>query len=203
VISRGRWFRRVLLLAAILVVTTTAALWLLPRLLIKTEVNPLPAGEAIIQVAFDPEECRQVADLYRRGLGRKVVCASSQFSPGEFVADYSRLHLAELGVSANDIEVQHLPLTDCFGEVVPELIGLVQRRGWKTVLFVVYPEDSRAIGGLVPLNFEASGIRAIVTYSQESRNELIDGWWRTHWKAQRVVDAAFETALDRCFSKCR
>jgi hypothetical protein len=203
VICRRLWLRRALLLAVALVFTGIVGFWLLPRLLIKAEINPLPAGDAIIQVAFDPESYVHVRDLYRRGLGRKVVCASSQFSPGEFIADYSRLSLVELGVAANDIEVQHLPLASCLGEVLPELIGLVQKRGWKTVLFVVHPEESRAVGRFVPRAFAASGIRATVTYSEDSRRELVDGWWRTHRKAQRIVAAAFETALDACYSRCR
>jgi hypothetical protein len=178
-------------------------LWLLPRILIKSGIEPLPPGDAIMQIAFDPESARYVAELYKRRLGRKIVCASSQFSPGEYIADYSRLYLVELGVSAADIEVQHLPLTDCFGEALPELVGFVQRQGWKSLLLVVRPEDSRAIGALAPSSFATSGIQTIVTYSRESRDKLVDGWWRTHRKAQRVVGAAFESALDICYSQCR
>jgi hypothetical protein len=200
---RGRWLRPAFLLVAILLTGTTATLWLLPRLLIKAEIDPLPVSDAILQVSFDPESTRYVADLYRRGSSRKVVCASSQFSPGEYIADYARLDLVELGVAAGDIEVLHLPLTDCFGEVLPEVAGFVQRRGWKSVLLVVHPEDSRAVSGLAPTNFGQSGMRAIVTYSRESRNKLVDGWWRTHWKAQRIVGSAFGSLLDLFYVKCR
>jgi len=184
-------------------VVTFASLWALPRLLIASEVTPLPTSDAVFQFAFDSEPARHVVNLYRCGLAKKIVCASSQFSPGEYVADYAALQLANLGVPASDIEVLHLPLHDCFGDVLPELLGFVQKREWKTVLLAVYPEESRAVRRLGAPEFEASRIRAIVTYSPESRDELIDGWWRTHWKAQRVVGAAFGTALDMCYSQCR
>jgi hypothetical protein len=178
-------------------------LWLIPRLLIRTGGEPLPKSDAIVQLAFDPESAEQVLELYKSGLGRKIVSASSQFSPGEYVADYARLNLLASGVAPNDAEVQHLPLTDCFGVALPEIVGLVQRRGWNSVILVVHPEDSRAVNALVRSSFGASAIRAGVTYSQESRNELIDGWWRTHWKAQRVVGAAVSSTLDMCYSECR
>jgi hypothetical protein len=201
--KRGLWFRSVFLFTAVALSGVVAGLWVLPRLLIKNEINPLPMSDAIMQTAFDPESTRYVADLYRRRLSKNVVCASSQFSPGEYIADYSRSYLVELGVAANDIEVQHLPLTDCFGEALPELVGIVQRSGWKSVLIVVPPETSRRIGGLAPAFFKPLGIQAIVTYSRVSRNDLVDGWWRTHRKAQRVVSAAFGTVLDMCYSECR
>jgi hypothetical protein len=203
VTSRGHWLRWVLILLGLGLVVTFTSLWALPRLLIASEANPLPASDAVIQFAFDEEPARHVVNLYRRGLAKKIVCASSQFSPGEYVADYMRLQLLNLGIPASDIEVLHLPLTDCFGEMLPELLAFVQRREWKTVLLAVHAEESRAIRRLGPPAFEGVRVRAIVTYSPESRDELINGWWRTHWKAQRVVGAAFGTALDMCYSQCR
>jgi hypothetical protein len=144
-----------------------------------------------------------VARLYAQGLSRQVICASSQASWELYPADYARAHLIELGVRADDISILHFPITDCGGEVLPLLISRLKDQGAKSVLLVVDPTATRYGQWRTRRRFHEAGINAAITFAPEDRHAMLDRWWRTHWKAQRIVLTIMNSTLDLLYAPCR
>ncbi|HWQ33277.1 MAG TPA: hypothetical protein VNQ79_10495 [Blastocatellia bacterium] len=70
-------------------------------------------------------------------------------------------------------------------------------------LLVVRPPDSRFSRRLMERYFSREGITVNLAYSSNDYAELTDGWWRTHWKAQQMVEAAASTVPDSLCPECR
>ena len=97
----------------------------------------------------------------------------------------------------------HLPLTDCWAEELALLVEHVKAQGWKSVLLVVNPVDSRFGRRLAQRYFGREGIRVAITYSPRDEQELRHEWWRAHWKIQRMTSTAVKSALDLLYPQCR
>jgi hypothetical protein len=158
----------------------------------------------ILHLAIDPRSDSNlyVAELYRQGMASKIICVSSPVAWEAYPADYARRHLIALGVPEEDVSALHVPLTDCAAEVLPHLVEYVKAGGWRSALLVVAPAGSRLGRQVAERYFNRAGIRVSVTYSLRDRQELLDGWWRTYWKAQRIVSAAMGSALDLLYPQC-
>ncbi|HEY7180209.1 MAG TPA: hypothetical protein VIC84_02270 [Blastocatellia bacterium] len=200
--KKRKWARRVLISAGILAAGAVSLFFSLPSLLIA------PASEAksdvILYSAISAHsDDKYVIDLYRRGLGRKIVCVSTQVSRDLYPGDYVRERLISQGVRAEDVVSLRLPLAPCDGAQLPRIVEFVKANGWKSALCVTQPEDSRYSGSLARRFFERGGIALAVSYSPEDREELTRDWRRTHWKTQRMVGEALTIALDRFYSECR
>jgi hypothetical protein len=200
--KKRRWARRILVSLVLLAAGAVSLFFSLPSLLIA------PASEAKSDVilycaASSRSDDKYVIDLYRRGLGRKIVCVSTQVSRELYPGDYVRESLISQGVPAEDVVSLRLPLAPCGGAILPRIVEFVKANGWKSALYVTYPEDSRYSGSLARRFFEREGIALAVSYSPEDRNELTRSWSRTHWKAQRIFAEAMTITLDRFYSECR
>jgi len=204
---KKRWGKRWALLALIslglLAVGCAALFFALPALLIA----PASAekSDVILYGAISKHSAadKYVIDLYRRGVARKIVCVSSQVSWELYPGDYVRESLVSQGVNAEDVVSLRLPLVSCDGAQAPRIVEFVKAHGWKSVLYVTHPEDSRYTENLARRFFEREGVALSVSYSPEDREELTRNWWRTHWKTQRMVLEALNIALDRFYSECR
>jgi hypothetical protein len=97
----------------------------------------------------------------------------------------------------------HLPLADCQAEHLALLVEHVRKQGGQSALLVVQPAGSRFTARLARKYFERAGMTAYVTYSPGARSELLESWWRTHWKAQKIIWKTCETALDLLYAQCR
>jgi hypothetical protein len=200
--KKRRWARSVLISLILVAVGAVSLFFSLPSLLIA------PASEAksdvILYCAISSHsDDKYVIDLYRRGLGRKIVCVSSQVSRELYPSDYMRESLISQGASAEDVISLRLPLSPCGGVALTKIADFVKANGWKSALYVTYPEDSRYLGHLAHKFFEREGVSVAVSYPPEDREELTRDWRRTHWKAQRMVAEAMTITLDRFYSQCR
>jgi hypothetical protein len=201
--QRRRWARRALISLSLLTAGCVALFFALPALLIApASVAP---SDVILHGAISKhsEADKYLIDLYRRGVARKIVCISSQVSRELYPSDYVRESLISQGVNAEDVISLRLPIAPCGGADLTRIVEFVKAHGWKSVLYVTYPEDSRYADNLARRYFEREGIAFSVSYSPEGREELTRGWWRTHWKTQRMVGEAMTIALDRFYSECR
>jgi hypothetical protein len=201
--QKKRWPRRALISIGLLSAVCAAIFFTLPVLLIA------PAGEAKSDVMLCDAISKHsmadkyVIDLYRRGVARKIVCAGSQISHELYPSDYMRESLISQGVPAEDVISLRLPSAPCAAPNLTRIVEFVKANGWKSVLYVTFPEDSRHSGSLARRHFEREGVNFCVSYSPEDRNELTQGWWRTHWKTQRIVGETMSIVLDRFYSECR
>jgi len=198
----GRW-RKWLIVAAALGGLALAGLWALPRALIGASA-PAPA-DVLLHLAIDTRLSAEgyVAELYHRGLARKVVCVSSQVSWDVYPADYACRHLTALGVAPEDVSALHLPLADCQAESLARLAAHVKAAGWKSALLVVHPAGSRFSARLARRYFERAGLTAHVAHSPRDGEELVSRWWRTHWKTQQIIGNTVGTVLDLLYEECR
>jgi hypothetical protein len=200
---RRRWARRVLISLSLLAAGCVALFFALPVLLIApASVAP---SDVILHggISNHSEADKYVIDLYRRGVARKILCFGSQVSRELYPSDYMRESLISQGVNAEDVISLRLQIAPCAGADLTRIVEFVKAHGWKSVLYVTCPEDSRYADNLVRRFFEREGIAFSVTYSPEDREELTRSWWRTHWKTQRMVGEAMTIALDRFYSECR
>jgi hypothetical protein len=200
--KKRRWARRVLISAGLLAAGAASLFFYLPSLLIA------PASEAksdvILYCAISSHsDDKYIIDLYRRGLGRKIVCVSSQVSRELYPSDYMRESLISQGLPAEDVISLRLPSAPCDEVALTKIADLVKANGWKSALYIANPEESRYLGALARKFFEREGVSVAVSYSPEDRNELTRDWLRTHWKTQRMVGEAMTIALDRFYSECR
>jgi hypothetical protein len=201
--QRRRWARHALISLGLLAVVCAAIFFTLPALLIA------PASEAKSDVMLydaiskHSTADKYVIDLYRRGVTRKIVCVGSQISHELYPSDYMRESLISQGLPAEDVISLRAPIAPCDGMYLAKLVEFVKSNGWRSALYVTYPEDSRYSGALARKYFEREGVTLTVSYSPEDRNELTRGWWRTHWKTQRIVGETMIIVLDRFYSECR
>jgi hypothetical protein len=180
-----------------------ALFFTLPKLLI-APVKVMPS-DVILHTAIDPHSKADdyVMSLYRQGIGSKIVCISSQITWEVYPADYAREHLISLGARAEDVMSLHMPLAPCSALNVPIIVEFVKSRGWKRVLLIGPPEDSRYAARLAGKFFEREGIALAVSYAPEDGEEVTRAWWRTHWKVQRFTSEVMNIALDVFYSECR
>ena len=199
---RKRVLRRALIALATMIVLLVGIFLSLPLLFAPSEVAP---ADVIMHLAIDARlhGDEYVARLYAEGVSRQVICASSQASWEVYPADYGRAHLVELGVRADDISVLHLPIMDCGAELLPLLISRLKDQGAKSVLLVVDPTVTRFGQWRTRGRFHEAGINAAITFAAEDREAMLNRWWRTHWKAQRIVLTLMNSTLDLLYAPCR
>lgn len=200
---RRKWALRVLISLGILAAVCVGLFFALPTLLIAPA--SMAQSDCILHGAISKHSAadKYVVDLYRRGVARKIVCVSSQFSRELYPGDYVRESLISQGVPAEDVISLRLPIAPCGGAYLPRMVEFVKANGWKSALYVTHPEDSRYSDNLARRFFEREGVALAVSYSPEDREELTRNWWRTHWKTQRMVASAMMITLDRFYSECR
>jgi hypothetical protein len=162
-------------------------------------------ADAILHLAIDSRSHgdEYVTKLYRDGLAKTIVCATSQVSWEVYLADFAREHLVQLGIPAADVSVMHLPILECGAEYRPLFVSYLKERGWRRVIFVVNPTLTRLGRWRTESYFRDAGIEATFTFVPEDRAEMLDAWWRTHWKAQYVVLALMNSSLDLLYARCR
>jgi hypothetical protein len=199
----ARWLRRLFILAGALLAAGTAIFFALPAVLIVP--SDTPKADVIVNYAIDPHSHADayVAWLYRDGVARKVVTASTQVSHETFPGDFVRDHLIELGVRREDADSLHLPIVECRAAVLGELAKYLKSRGWQSVLLICQPEDSRNTARLARRIFAQEGLSVAVGYAPQDFEEIRADWWKTHWKVQRFVDEAMNVSLDTFYSECR
>jgi hypothetical protein len=201
--GRGWKLRRWLIAAAALIVFLLTGFLALPWLMM-IPAQPSPSdGLLHLAINHHSESNAYVAELYRQGLIRKVICVSSPIAREVYPADYARQYLIAQGVREEDVSALHLPVADCAGEVMPRLVEEVKARGWRSALLVVSPSSSRFTARLARRYFGAAGVSVAITYSPQDRQELLDWWWRTHWKARRIVSSGVSATLDLLYPQCR
>ncbi len=201
VFARARLRRGLLILGAVLAVSI-ALLVCLPLLFAPGQVAH---ADVILHLANDARMQGDafVARLFREGFSQHVVCASSQASWDLYPADSSRAHLIELGLPTDAVSVLHLPITDCGGELVPFLIEGLRARGAKSVLIVSDPTVTRYSEWRLRQRMSTAGITVATTFAAEDRRDMLDGWWRSHWKAQRIVGTVMNSTIDLLYAPCR
>ena len=163
------------------------------------------SADVILHLAIDSRSHgdEYVAKLYRDGLAKTIVCATSQVSWEVYPADFAREHLVHLGIPAADVSVMRLPILECGAEYQPLFASYLKERGWRRVIFVVNPTLTRLGRWRTESYFRDAGIEATFTFVPEDRAEMLDAWWRTHWKAQYIVLALMNSSLDLLYARCR
>ncbi|MFN7948624.1 MAG: hypothetical protein U0Z53_24940 [Blastocatellia bacterium] len=194
--------RRLALALLLLPLIALIIFFSLPGLLISEPRTT--ASDVIIHLAISPHSDADsyVASLYRQKVAGRILCVSSPISWEVYPADYARQHLIELGVPPEAVLTLHQPIAACEAQNLPRLVEFVSSNGWRTATLVVKPSDSRATARLVGRYFNRAGIATAVTYSPQDDESLKSGWWRTHWKAQQMIDAAANVALDALYPEC-
>lgn len=162
-------------------------------------------SDVILHLSFNPKMHgdNYAAQLYREGIAPAIICAGSQASWEVYPADWSKRHLISLGVPAEALSVLHLPITDCDAELVPILVEALRARGAKSALIVTDPTATRFGSWRFVQRMAAAGITASVTFAGEDRTEMLQGWWRSHWKAQRIVGSVMNSTIDLMYATCR
>ncbi|HKQ79213.1 MAG TPA: hypothetical protein VJ810_36295 [Blastocatellia bacterium] len=202
-IRRRRWTRRALMTLGLSLAVCVALFFALPTLLI-APANATKS-DVILHGAISPHSKADeyVADLYRMGIARKIVCVSSQVSWELYPGDYAREHLISLGVPSEDVISMRQPTVPCGAVNRPRVVEFVKANGWRSALIITHPEDSRYADRLNRRFFEREGIAVSVSYAPKDREELTQDWWRTHWKTQRMVGEVMSVTLDLFYSECR
>jgi len=197
-----RLVRRLLLVVAMIVAMAIVAIVALPLFFAPGKVD---RADVILHFAFDPrmQGDPYAASLLQQGVAPAIICAGSQASWDVYPSDSSRSHLISLGVPAESVSVLHLPILDCGGEVVPLLVDALKARGARSVLVVTDPTTTRYGAWRFRQRMAAAGIVASTTFAPEDRQDMLSGWWRTHWKAQRIVGAVMNSTIDLLYAPCR
>jgi len=197
--GKGRW---VFVLAGVMVLAG-AGVWALPWILIAPA--ELIRSDVILHLAIDPHSDADfyVAQLYKQGYARKIVCVSSQVACDVYPADDAARHVMALGVPREDVLTLHLPMVDCGVENVLRIVEYVQEQGWNSALLVVNPVGSRPGRRSTRRYFSQASVSTAVTYSPQDRQEFVHQWWRTHTKAQRMITVAMHAGLDLLYPECR
>jgi uncharacterized SAM-binding protein YcdF (DUF218 family) len=200
---RRRWVWRALISLGLLAAVCVAIFFALPAMLIAPPV--VAKSDVIVHGAISKHSAadKYVIGLYRLGMARKIVCVSSQASWDIYPSDYARDSLISQGVPAEDVISLRMPIEPCDKAYLTKVADFMKANGWKSALFVTLPESSRHIHNLAREVFEKEGGPIAVSYSPEDRNELTRGWWRAHWKTQRITGEAMGIALDQLYSECR
>jgi hypothetical protein len=198
-----KWLRRAVVSLALFLTACSLLLLALPKLMIA----PMKTARAEVilhsAIAARSKADDYVMNLYRQGTVGKIVCLSSQVSWEIYPADYAREHLIALGAPAEDVMSLRLPITPCGALKLPVIADFVKSQGWKSVLWITNPEESRYLARRAAPLFEREGIALVVSYAPEDKEELTRGWLRTHWKAQRFAGDALNIALDFFYAECR
>ncbi len=202
-VRRRSWPRRVLISLGLFLAVFVAFFFALPALLI-APAN-VAKSDVILHSSISKHSTADeyVADLYRQSVARKVVCLSSQVSWELYPGDFAREHLISLGVPAEDVISLRLPTAPCGAVNLPRIVDFVKAHGWRSALLVTGPEDSRYAARLTRGFFEREGIAIAVSYAPKDREDLTRGWWRTHWKTQRMAGEVMSATLDLFYSECR
>ncbi len=139
-----RWFRRLLFCAAILI----ALYFLLPfllnslaRSLIRRDA--LAPANVVIALSGDArcEREKYAADLYRRGLARKIFVGGMPVAWGVHTGDAAKRFLVQQGIPAADIIVLKDPWNTRLEADL--LVQQMRQNGWRSVLIVTDPFHSR------------------------------------------------------------
>lgn len=197
---RFRWAIASLLALTLLVGITFFSLpWIL--------ISPAESASADVilhyAIAYNTGVDEYVAQLYRQQRGKKIVCISKASLCDIYPADYTRQHLIELGVPAEDVMVMHLPNYDCLAQVLPRFTEKTKAQGWQRALLVIRPSFSRFEGNLAKRYFNKEGLGLAVTYSPDEEQKFNARWWADHRTAQLTVESAINSALDQLYPECR
>lgn len=176
----------------------------LPWLLISsvpTDAAQLPSADVIIHWNSTPrsESDDWVAELYRKGKAKQIVCVSTPISWDIYPADFARQHLIALGVPADKISTLHLEYEPCAAPNIKRVAEYVKSQRWQSAIGVTGPISSAS---RLQKYFQQQGIKLALTYYQKDRDELTNGWWKTHWKMQAMIEAVVVGLLDTVYSEC-
>ena len=197
------WLRRSLVAALLALAACVMVFFALPWL-VKGEADATFHVDALYLTAFDPrlQTAEYAAALYRQGYAPKIVCMSNAITCDIFPADFARAHLMALGVPAADILLLHTPDTDCRAQLFLPTVKFAQDHGWHSVAWLVDPAGSRATRRVLQPKFKAAGLAMFVAYPPAAGAELADGWWRSHWKMQRMTREPLENLMDVFYAEC-
>ncbi len=195
--------RRWLVVCAVGVLLLLLGFFSLPWWLI-APAETVPA-EVVLHLAMSDgsKADEYVAELYRQGSVRQVVCMSTAIAWQVYPADYARQHLIALGVPAENVLTFYIPFMDCRAEALAAIADFVKQGGWRSALMVVDPSVSGRNKHLGQPLFAREQIKFAVTYAPRDRERLLDHWWREHWKTQRLVGEALDAIVDLFYAKCR
>ena len=201
-LHRARAARKILIVTAIIIVLPGVTFFSLPLLLSPSEVT---RADCIIHSAIDSRLNGDdfVAQLYKHGVASKIVCISTQASWEVYPADFAREHLIELGVPESDITALRLPMVECGAQNRPLVVEHLKKNGWKSALLVADPSITRVSRSSITSHFRKAGIDVAITFAPQDREDMLDRWWRTHWKAQRLVLGTMNSTLDMLYPSCR
>ena len=143
-----------------------------------------------------------VAELYRQGFGKPIVCLSRQITWQTYPGDFARDRLLKLGLPAADVMTFHLPRAACEAELTPLLLDYLKQQGWKRVLIVMNPPGSRATHRVLSSRLAQEQISLSITYAPVNRDELRGQWWRDHRNTQKLVGTGIEVLADLLYPSC-
>lgn len=194
--------RRIVIAIATAAIVVILAIVSLPLFFASSKIT---RSDVILHFSFDPRMHGDdyAARLYRDGVAPAIVCAGAQASWEVYPADSSRQHLISLGVPPEAVSVLHLPIVDCGGEVVPFLSEALKARGARSAVIVADPTATRFGSWRFEKRLAEAGIAAAITFAEEDRAEMLGGWWRSHWKAQRIVGSVMNSTIDLLYAPCR
>lgn len=199
-----KWGRRVLLALLAGGALGLLGFFALPWLAIGPADAPRPV-DVILHFAIDERLNGDpyVAELFRQGKARHILCLSTQASWEVYPAEFARAHLLELGVPATQVSTLHLPATlDCRAQVMPIIVNYLNQQGWRSALMVVEPTVSRANRRIAVPVFARAGIDLVLSYAPRDYERLTTNWWREHWKTQRLFSEALNTGFDFFYAEC-
>lgn len=197
--QRWRWAIRLLLTFFVL---GGIVVFALPWLLITTPETPPSDVILHYAIASNTDADEYVAQLYRQGVGKKIVCIALS-TPCETFADYTRQHLLALGVPAEDVLTLPLPGTACLAPNLPRVTELMQTHHWQQAVMVLHPQVSRTDGAIVRRYFQRAGLGLAITFAPGERASYTPLWWTKYPTAQAVIDAVVNGTLDRIYPECR
>jgi uncharacterized SAM-binding protein YcdF (DUF218 family) len=203
---RRRWWLVISLglgLAGAGLVTFFSLPWLLITRL-PNEPTQLPTADVIIHGAISQQTQTDewIAQLYRQGKAQTILCVSGPVSWDVYTADYARQHLIALGVPAERVLSLRLPQEECFAPNAQRLADYVKAQGWPRALMVVRPAESYSVGSRAEKYFQRAGLQLTLTYPQADYEELVADWWKTHRKAQLIIQATVIVLLDAAYAEC-
>jgi hypothetical protein len=199
-----KWSWRLLWLLALGGALGLLGFFSLPWLAIAPADTPRPV-DVILHFALDERlnGDAYVAELFRQGHAKHVLCLSTQVSWEVYPAEYARAHLLELGIPATQVSTMHLPSTlDCRAQVMPMVVNYVKQQGWRSAMMIVEPTVSRANRRTAVAAFARAGIDLLLCYSPLDYERLTTNWWREHWKTQRMFGEALNTGFDFFYAEC-
>lgn len=143
-ITRPGWLRKIVLLVAGL-----ALLWFLLPALLTAAARALIRTDAVAQadvvVALSGDaRCwreREAAELYRRGMARKIIVSGVWFAWRVHTGQVARSYLLSLGIPESDVLVaDNAWNTRVEAEAI---VSLMRSQGWRSAIIVTDPFHSR------------------------------------------------------------